>query len=108
MPRRQWIERHKGKDRAAEYDVEPGPLSWLVEMMFDAGGVVIASVGMSAKNCGLGWQEIVAWVEGAQMYDVRPFWRREMIRLSRVYAKALNETGEAEAEAPYQPPEEVA
>ena len=106
LPRREWIARFKGEERAAQYDVDPGPLSWLVEMLYDAGGVTIASAGMSAAHRGLGWPEIVAWVEGAQMHDVRPFWRREIMALSRVFAKALDEMADAEAEAPYQPPEE--
>lgn len=101
MRRRDWIARHKGEDRAAAYEVDPGPLRWLVDMVHDAGGVGVITGGMGAVYRGLDWSEIVAWIEGAQLHDVRPFWRREVMRLSAVMAQAMNEA--PKAEAPYQP-----
>jgi len=72
-------------------------------MMHDAGGVVAEVGGMGAFYRGLGWPEIVAWVEGAQMQDVSPFWRRQIMRLSDAMAAAMNKASEAETPAPYEP-----
>jgi len=100
LPRREWIARHKGEARLAEYNVQVGPLKWLVDLMHDAGSVGV-EFGMGAAYRGLNWSEIVAWVEGAQMQDVAPFWRRQIMRLSAVYADEMNMA--SEGEAPYEP-----
>lgn len=101
--RRAWIARHKGQGRADEYRVDPGPFGWLIDLMHDAGGVAVEVGGMGAFYRGLGWPEIVAWVEGAQMQDVSPFWRRQIMRLSSALATEMNRAGEADAQAPYEP-----
>lgn len=71
--------------------------------MHDAGGVGLIVTGMGATYRALGWAEIVAWLDGADMREVRPFWRREIMRLSGVLAAAMNKAQATEAEAPYQP-----
>jgi hypothetical protein len=100
-PRRDWIARHKGEARLAEYRVEPGPLEWLIDMMHDAGSVAVEMGGMGAAYRGLNWSEIVAWITGAELQDVGPFWRRQVMRLSAALASEMNRA--SEADAPYEP-----
>ena len=85
----------------AQYHVEPGPLGWLIDLMHDAGSVGLEAGGMGAFYRGLNWSEIVAWVEGAQMQDVGPFWRRQIMRLSAAMADTMNRA--SEMDAPYEP-----
>lgn len=101
LSRREWIARHKGEARVREYEVAPGPLAWLVDLLRDAGTVGVELGGMGVVYRGLNWSEIVAWVEGAQMQEVSPFWRRQIMRLSEVTAAEMNRA--SESEAPYEP-----
>ncbi|MDG4650117.1 hypothetical protein P6F26_16840 [Roseibacterium sp. SDUM158017] len=87
----------------AEYRVDPGPLEWLIELLHDAGPVGIDIGGFGVVYRGLTWVEIVAWVEGGEMHDVSPFWRRQIMRMSDAMAAAMNRASEPETAPPFQP-----
>jgi hypothetical protein len=103
VSRREWIRRHRGEDRLERYYVDPGPLEWLVDMLYDVGAVRLVSVGMSATHSAVSWEQIYYWVEAAGMQDLPVFWRRKIVELSEVVAESLNKYSEEGAQVPYQP-----
>jgi hypothetical protein len=101
--RRQWIARHHGEEVAATYDIDIGPLGWLVDLMEDAGAVRIVPTGMGALTTGLGWPEIAAWVEGAGEQSLSPTFRRGVMLLSAHYAAQVEASREMACPAPFDP-----
>lgn len=51
----------------------------------------------------LGWAEIAAWVDGAGLADLDPFWRRQVMRLSAEYVSSANVATALDAPVPFQP-----
>lgn len=101
--RRAWIARHMGEERTAEFDVEPGPLGWLIELWQDAGSCRVEMGPEGGVLLGLGWPEIMAWVEGAGEHDLAPLFRRGIMRLSAAYASEAMAAREVGHPAPYDP-----
>jgi len=83
--------------------VDPGPLSWLLDMLHDAGTCRREFTMSGVVFSGLGWPEIVAWIEGAGQHDVSPFWRRAIMQLSRAFADQLNAAQALACDAPFDP-----
>lgn len=75
-------------------------------MLEDAGSVGVESTGMGTAYRGLSWLEIMAWVEGAGLQDLSPFWRRQVRALSGILASSMNAATETQARAPYEPPDD--
>lgn len=101
--RRAWITRFLGPEKAAEFDVDPGPLTWLLSLWADAGAVRQEIGPLGAVLLPLGWSEIMAWVEGAGEQDLSPTFRRGIIALSAAYASEAMAAREIESEAPFDP-----
>lgn len=98
-----WLARHYGEAKAEAFHVDPGPLEWLVDLWRDA-GMVRVEIGMSGGVLmGLGWPEIVAWLDGAQEHDLAPVFRRGIMALSDAYARTAMAAREIECEAPFDP-----
>lgn len=103
MSRGQWIARHHGQGKADEFQVDPGPMSWLLEMLYDAGTIKREWTMNGPETVPLGWAEIVAWIEGSQQHDIAPFWRREVMRLSGEVARQMQISSETACDAPFDP-----
>ena len=103
VTRRQFISRHFGAQRAAEFDVSPGPLAWLVDLWQDAGVVKVQMGPMGGQLVGLGWPEMVAWLDGADEHDLAPIFRRAIMQLSAAYASTAMAAQQIECEVPYDP-----
>ncbi len=102
-PRRAWIARHHGAAKAAAFDVEPGPLGWLLDLWADAGLTRVEVGPAGVMLLGLGWREIAAWIEGAQEHDLAPLFRRGVMALSEAYAGTAMAAAQIECPAPYDP-----
>ncbi|KAF0675069.1 hypothetical protein PMES_02590 [Profundibacterium mesophilum KAUST100406-0324] len=100
--RREWLQRY-APERADAYEVDAGPLRWLVDLMHDAGPVIREHTMAGTRVRGLRWVEIAAWIEGAGMQDLRPFWRRQVKALSAHYAEQIEASSAIECQPPYQP-----
>lgn len=101
--RRNFIARVWGEAKAATFDVDPGPLGWLVGLLDDAGTVRHEFGGMGLVTVGLAWADLVAWLDGAQEHSLSPTFRRAMLLLSAHAADVTNAARELECEAPYDP-----
>lgn len=101
--RRAFLSRFLGEDRAREFEVEPGPLMWLIELWADAGHVRVEAGPMGLQLLGLGWTEIMAWITGAQEESLAPLYRRGIMQLSAAYAAESMAAREVESPAPYDP-----
>jgi hypothetical protein len=101
--RREAIARLHGEDRAGAYDVEPGPLSWLLDLWQDAGAYRVAFGMAGGVLLALDWPHITAWIEGAQEHDLAPVYRRAIMALSAAYAEVAMAAGELECKAPFDP-----
>jgi len=101
--RREMIARFHGDERAAEYDVDPGPLAWLLDLWADAGQCRVEQGPMGAHLRGFDWRDIVAWLDGAQEHDLAPLFRRGIMALSSAYAREAMEAQRVECPAPYDP-----
>ena len=101
--RRAKIEQWHGPERAAAYDVPPGPLEWLVDLWHDAGQARVEVGAMGGLLLPLDWRDIAAWVEGAGEHDLSPTFRRAIIQLSAAYAEASMAAQELACPAPYDP-----
>lgn len=104
--RRDWICEQPllGPERAAAFEVSPGPLEWLVDLWHDAGQARVAMGPTGGVLLPLGWPEIHAWVEGAGEHDLSPTFRRAIILMSNAYAEVVNGANERSFKAPYEPP----
>lgn len=71
--------------------------------MHDAGGLrrIVTMDGMLHE--GLGWPDIVAWIDGAGLHDVPPLFRRGVMLLSQHYADQIDASRELACEAPFDP-----
>ncbi len=98
-----WIARHLGEERAAAYEVDPGPLAWLVSLWRDAGQARVEYTMSGGHLAALTWPDIAAWVEGAGEHDLSPTFRRAVMDLSAAYAETANAARELGCEAPYDP-----
>lgn len=83
--------------------MDAGPLDWLVDLMHDAGACRREITMSGALYSGLGWPEIVAWIEGSQQQDIPPRFRRDVMILSERYASQVNAAQELACEAPFDP-----
>lgn len=101
--RRSWIARYLGSARAEEFEVEPGPLAWLVDLWSDAGQARVEFGMAGVVLLGLGWSELAAWTEGAGEHDLAPVFRRGILALSAAYANEAMAAREIESEAPFDP-----
>lgn len=98
------IEMGAGAARLDEYRIGAGPLHWLVSLTRDAGWMRLHHTPNGTIAGGLGWPDIVAWVEGGGMHHVEPRWRREIMRLSVAYAGEFNAAhATLECPVPFQP-----
>lgn len=86
-----------------QYIVDPGPLSWLVDLALDAGLPKIAYTMNGSHAVGLDWSDIVAWIEGADMQELHGGWRRDIILLSRAYANMSNAAMDFACQVPFEP-----
>lgn len=103
--RRAWITARLGEDQAAAFDVGPGPFWWLVEMLHDAGTCRV-EVGMEGTTLlGLGWSDLMAWIDGAGERDLAPVFRRGLMALSAAYAATAMAAREVGCLAPMDPGE---
>ncbi len=104
MARREFIEMHLGPERLADYEVPPGPLAWLLDLLDDAGTCRIEIGGMGGRELlALGWREIRDWVEGAGEHSLSPTFRRALILLSAAHASTAMGAVELEYAAPFDP-----
>lgn len=101
--RRGWIARHLGKGKADSFEVGPGPLEWLVELWLDAGRCRVEYSMDGAQLVGLGWPEIMAWMDGAGERDLAPIYRRGIIEISAAYAHEAMAARDIGCEAPFDP-----
>ena len=92
-----------GAERAAAFEVPPGPLGWLVDLWADAGQARVVLGPEGGVLMPLGWPELVAWVDGAQEHSLSPTFRRAILQLSAAYAQVANAAREVECEAPFDP-----
>lgn len=101
--RRAWIAERLGDERAATFDVEPGPLRWLVDLWADA-GLVRQEVGpMGAVLLPLRWVDLIAWLDGAGERDLAPVFRRAILTLSAAYASTATAAQDVKHPAPFDP-----
>lgn len=101
--RRGWIARHLGKEKAESFDVEPGPLEWLLDLWGDAGQCRVEYTMDGTHLVGLRWPDIVAWIEGAGEHDLAPIYRRAIIDISTAYAQEAMAARDIGCEAPFDP-----
>ena len=101
--RRAFIADYLGPERAAEFEVEPGPLGWLLDLWADAGQCRVEFGMAGGILLGLGWAEIVAWIDGAGEHDLAPVFRRGIMALSAAYAEVAMGAREIECQAPWDP-----
>lgn len=97
------IARFHGDERAAEYDVDPGPLAWLLDLWADAGQCRVEMGPMGSSLRGFDWRDIVAWITGAGEEDLAPLYRRAVMQLSSAYAHQAMASMKIECEAPFDP-----
>jgi hypothetical protein len=87
------------------FRLDPGPLSWLIDLVFDAGPARVEYTMDGAVLRGLGWREIADWVEGSNSHHIGPQWRREIMHLSHAFAvKAQASQRKFDESVPYDPP----
>lgn len=101
--RRAFLARFLGEERAAGFEVGPGPLAWLVDLWADAGQARVEMGPMGGVLLGLGWPELVAWIEGAGEHGLAPLYRRGILMLSAAYAGQAMAAREVGCEAPWDP-----
>ncbi len=102
--RRAFVARAWGEEKAATYDVPPGPLWWLVDLLDDAGTCRREVGGMGETVLlPLGWRDLHAWTEGAGEHDLSPVFRRALLLLSGAHAATAMAATEVGCEAPYDP-----
>lgn len=106
LSRRAWIACHVGEAKAASFDVDPGPLSWLIRLWQDSGQVRVEYTMSGGVLVGLGWSDIAAWIDGAGEHDLAPVFRRGVMALSAAYANQAMAARELECEAPWDPGKE--
>jgi hypothetical protein len=98
-----FLRRFLGEAKAAEFDVPPGPLGWLVDLWADAGQARVVLGPEGGVLFPLGWPELVAWLDGAQEHSLSPTFRRAILQLSAAYAETANGAREVEYPAPHDP-----
>lgn len=101
--RRAFLDRFLGPERAAAFDVPPGPFGWLVDLWADAGQARVAFGATGGALLALDWPHLVAWIEGAAEHDLSPTFRRAILTLSAAYAETANAAAEVTCAAPFDP-----
>lgn len=101
-PRGEWIARHLGKEQAQRFHVKPGPLEWLVDLLFDA-GAYRQEVGMDGlQYLPLGWFDLKNWSEMTGT-KLSPTFYRGLIRLSATLVNQIVASRETDCPAPFDP-----
>lgn len=102
--RAQFILQAHGPKRLAKYNVDPGPLHWLVDLVNDAGPCGLEYTFDGAVLRGLSWRDIRDWVEGSDSHNIGPNWRRDMMFLSQRFAQMAQAAQKnLEQAVPFQP-----
>lgn len=102
-PRRAFIAHWWGEEKAATFDVEPGPLRWLIALWHQAGECRLQMGPMGGMLMGFTWGDIRDWVDGAHEQDLAVLFRRGIIELSQAFADVANGARTLEYQAPFDP-----
>lgn len=90
-------------EKAEAFEVDPGPLGWLVDLWEESGQVRVENTAEGLALIGLGWPEIAAWIEGAREDDLAPVYRRGVMQLSAAYAAQAMAARDIGCDAPFDP-----
>lgn len=101
--RAEMLEQHYGPERLAAYEVDPGPLAWLVDLWRRAGQVRLEFTMAGGVMLPLGWREMVDWIEGAQEHSLAVVFREDIMAISAAFADAATAAKQLECEAPFDP-----
>ena len=85
-----------------EYEVDPGPLDWLLELLHEAGSVRQEATMNGMEYLPLSWRELYYWSQCTGQ-DLNPFWMRELMKLSGILAKQITDSFQIECQAPFDP-----
>ena len=102
--RGQWIRRYHGAEKAEAFQVDPGHLWWLLDMLDDAGGYRVEATFDGLTFLPLQWPDLQAWASCVGEAIPARF-LRDLLFLSRQVAAQTRASREVGCQAPYDPGE---
>lgn len=91
----------RGPDVFRKYNADAGPLDWLVELLWDAGGARQEFTANGNEYMSLTWRELHYW-QASTRKDVSPAVQRDIIELSGHYVDQIARSRDLKCPPPFQ------